>query len=218
MAVLQYLMMGRAAAGRTIITGQRWGALENGQGELGLGNTSETTSMTRLGSETYWQNTESPGQGGDNRSVVNSEGKLYMWGRNNSGCLGLGDTTTRSSPVQLGTDTDWQEAGITAGACAAIKTNGTLWTWGENSTGALGAGNTTSRSSPAQVGSDTDWSHVLPMASNLDALFVMKSDGSIYYSGSGTQGLSTVNTFNQIGSEDGFVDACMIGFGVVAWK
>ena len=51
MAVLQYLMMGRAAAGRTIITGQRWGALENGQGELGLGNTSETTSMTRLGSE-----------------------------------------------------------------------------------------------------------------------------------------------------------------------
>ena len=46
----------------------------------------------------------------------------------------------------------------------------------------------------------------------------MKNDGGIYYSGSGTGGLSTVSSFTQIGSEEGFVDACMIGFGVVAWK
>jgi len=218
MAVQQFLMMGRAAAGRTIFTGQRWAALENGQGELGLGNTSETTVMTRLGTQTYWQNTESPGQGGDNRSVVNSEGKLYVWGRNNSGVLGLGDTTQRTSPVQVGTDTDWLEAGCTSGACAAIKTNGTLWTWGENGTGALGQNNTTTTNSPAQVGSDTDWAHVLPMSSNLDALFLMDNAGGIYYSGTGTQGLGNVSTFTQIGSEEGFVDACMIGFGVVAWK
>jgi len=217
MAVLQYLMMGRAAAGRTIVTGQRWVALENNHGEAGIGSTSNAT-LQQMGSETYWQNTESPGQHGDNRSVVTSEGKLYVWGRNNSGCLGLGDTTQRNSPVQVGTDTDWLEAGITAGACAAIKTNGTLWTWGENYVGALGNGNTTSRSSPAQVGSDTDWAHVLPTAANHDGLFVMKTDGELYYSGLGVHGLSNVSSFTQIGSADGFVDAVMIGTGIVAWK
>lgn len=38
---------------------------------------------------------------------------LRTWGRNNYGQLGLGDTTTRSVPTQVGTDTDW--ATIAAG-------------------------------------------------------------------------------------------------------
>jgi hypothetical protein len=217
MAVLQYLMMGRAAAGRTLFTGQRWVALENNHGEAGIGSTSDA-SLQQLGSLTTWQNTEPGNQQSDNRLVVNSEGKLYAWGRNNSGVLGLGDTTQRTSPVQVGTDTDWLEAGCTSGGGMAIKTNNTLWTWGENSSGALGNGGTTNTSSPAQVGSDTDWAHVLPTAANTDSLMAMKSDGGIYYSGLGFHGLSTVSSWTQIGSADGFVDAVFIGKGLVAWK
>ena len=41
MAVQQFLMMGRAAAGRTIITGQRWVAGDNTQGVTGLGNATD---------------------------------------------------------------------------------------------------------------------------------------------------------------------------------
>ena len=82
------------------------------QGVTGLGNATDNIStLTQLGDLETWQNTESPGHGADNRLVVNSEGKLYAWGRNNSGVLGLGDTTQKTSPVQVGTDTDWLEAG-----------------------------------------------------------------------------------------------------------
>ena len=33
--------------------------------------------------------------------------KLYAWGENTSGRLGLNDTTDRHVPTQVGTDTDW---------------------------------------------------------------------------------------------------------------
>ena len=32
---------------------------------------------------------------------------LYDWGFNNAGQLGLGDTTNRSSPTQIGSLTNW---------------------------------------------------------------------------------------------------------------
>ena len=118
MAVEEFLMNTHFTA-LSITTGQRWVALHNDQGEGGIGtadngnagNAGEISTIVQLGDLETWQNTESPGHGADNRLVVNSEGKLYAWGRNNSGVLGLGNTTQKTSPVQVGTDTDWLEAG-----------------------------------------------------------------------------------------------------------
>ena len=218
MAVQTFLMNGHLNA-LAITTGQRWSALENNQGESGLGDNNDNKStFAQVGSLTTWQNTESNLNGPDNRLVVNSEGKLYAWGRNNSGVLGLGDTSERTSPVQVGSDTDWLEAAQVASASMAIKTNNTIWTWGDNASGQQGRGNTTSSQSPAQVGSDTDWAHVLGTGINNDFLLAMKLDGSIYYSGTGTGGLGNVTSFTQIGSEDGFKDVLMIGFGLVGFK
>ena len=217
MTVLFNLMMGRRASGRTVLTGQRWAGVHNDNGECGFGNTNNIATIAQLGDLETWTNKETCGRP-DSRLVVNSEGKLYAWGNNGSGQLGLGDTTQRTSPVQVGTDTDWQEAGVTAGGASAIKTNGTLWTWGENNSGALGKGNTTTTNSPSQVGSDTDWFKLMHTGFNGDRLFVMNDAGEIYYAGLGLNGLSTVSSFTQIGSEDGFTDAFMIGNGLVAHK
>ena len=226
MAVEQFLMNTHFTA-LSITTGQRWVALHNDNGEGGQGTVDNgnadndgeiSDDFLQLGDLETWQNTESPMQQPDNRMVVISTGALWSWGRNNSGCLGLGDTTQRTSPVQVGTDTDWLEAANTGGCCVAIKVDGTLWTWGDNSAGQLGTGNTTARQSPAQVGSDTDWAHGLPTGINHDFQVAMKTDGGIYYSGTGAGGLSNVSSFTQIGSEEGFKDAIMIGTGVVAFK
>ena len=85
---------------------------------------------------------------------------LWTFGYNNYGQLGTGNTTSYSSPVQVGSLTNWK---LVAGGqyhTAAIKTDGTLWTFGFNNYGQLGQGNITSYSSPVQVGTLTNWSQV----------------------------------------------------------
>ena len=56
---------------------------------------------------------------------VPTEGYLYSWGLNSSGRLGLGDIVNRSSPVQVGTDTDWASVSGGGSHTHAIKTTGT---------------------------------------------------------------------------------------------
>jgi len=124
-------------------------------------------------------------------------GKLYMWGSNqNYGQLGLGDSFgNRSSPVQVGTDTDWSKISTGSFSSAAIKSNGTLWVWGSNLFGQLGLGNTTSRSSPVQLGSDTNWSKITVGHSYM---FAIKTNGTLWAwgnNGSGQLGLG--NTTNR---------------------
>jgi len=131
-----------------------WGA-NYGNGRLGLGNTTSVSSPVQIGAGTTWSNVE----GGRNSSAIaiKTDGTIWTWGVNSYGILGLGDTTNRSSPVQVGALTTWLS--ITAGGyhMAAIKTNGTLWTWGFNQSGGLGTGDTIGRSSPVQIGALTNW-------------------------------------------------------------
>ena len=59
--------------------------------------------------------------GSDRNAVgVTTGGKLYAWGFNGDGRLGLGNTTDYSSPVQVGTLTTWAQT--LGGICAADNT------------------------------------------------------------------------------------------------
>ena len=127
-------------------------------------------------------------------AVPTDQLKLYMFGLNTSGQLGLGDTTNRSIPVQVGTDTNWSTASCGLHS-VAIKTDGTLWSWGTNAYGQLGLGNTTNISSPVQVGTDTDWESVSCDGSSTLAL---KTDGTLWAWGRNTSGqLGLGNTTNR---------------------
>ncbi len=99
--------------------------------------------------------------------------KLFAWGKNNNGQLGTNDVIFRSSPTQIGSNTNWASlGGVTNYSSTAIKTDGTLWTWGTNSYGQLGHNTVyVNRSSPTQVGSGTNWSKVC----NLAYVFLVKS-------------------------------------------
>lgn len=86
---------------------------------------------------------------------------LYTWGYNIFGQLGLNTTGNyQSSPVQVGSETNWSKVGAGKYQSGSIKTNGTLWTWGINGSGQLGDGTTVTKSSPIQVGSLSNWSQV----------------------------------------------------------
>jgi hypothetical protein len=147
--------------------GTLWSWGYNGNGALGLGDVVHRSSPVQVGAGTTWSNVfcTSGGTGGAGASfAIKTDGTLWSWGYNGSGQLGLGDTTSRSSPVQVGALTTWSTvAGRTSyndfqtSGYHAIKTDGTLWGWGIGNS--LGEG-TTTRSSPIQIGTSTNWNSV----------------------------------------------------------
>jgi alpha-tubulin suppressor-like RCC1 family protein len=113
---------------------------------------------------------------------------------NNYGQLGLGDTASRSSPVQVGALGDWSQVSASYRLSTAIKTDGTLWAWGRGNNGALGLGDAVSRSSPAQVGALTAWANV---SASANITLVVKTNGTLWgmgYNGTGGLGLNDVVT------------------------
>ena len=120
--------------------------------------------------------------------VADPTTKLWSWGGNGYGELGLGNTTNRSSPVQVGALTTWSNVFGGTNCSFAIKTDGTLWAWGLNTSGQLGLGNTTNRSSPVQVGALTDWSDA-KISSRVASTLAVKSNGTLWAWGSPFNGV-----------------------------
>jgi alpha-tubulin suppressor-like RCC1 family protein len=134
--------------------GTLWAWGQNDQGQMGQGNTTSLSSPTQIGSKTDWKHPFTAY--GKSNFAVNTSGKLYAWGKNNLGFLGLGNTTAYSSPVQVGSLTDWEDGGCFY-TPQAVKSDHTVWTWGPGDTGWRGTGSTATTSSPEQVGSLTSW-------------------------------------------------------------
>jgi|18_taG_2_1085343.scaffolds.fasta_scaffold35731_2 alpha-tubulin suppressor-like RCC1 family protein len=221
MAVLQYLMMGTKSVSRQIITGDLYMMGNNNSGCLGTGDTTHAwTEPVQTGAESDWQNTILNANSYGGNLAVKSDGTLWAWGDNSAGALGDGSTTNRSSPVQIGSLTDWSEvATIGTSSSAAIKTDGTLWTWGENSHGQLGDGSQTDRSSPAQVGSLTDWAHIIPMY--VRATYALKTDGTLWMWGNvnGSNSVGTnISSPAQCGSDSDWTDAWGHGLGTYHFR
>ena len=130
---------------------------------------------------------------------VKADGTLWSWGNNGNGQLGqnIPNTTKRSSPTQVGTDTDWlklQHSGSYSMGC--IKTDGTLWVWGENQTGALGQSNTTRYSSPVQI--PGSWSQ--SSSGCHKSFFGIKTDGTFWSCGANIKGALGQNNTTEYSS------------------
>jgi len=136
--------------------GTLWAWGSNSSGQLGLGNTTYYSSPKQVGTLTGWKQAVYSSIGSS--IAIKTDGTLWAWGANNFGQLGFGNTTSRSSPVQVGALTNWSFISMGSGGnVVSVKTDGTLWTWGNNSRGQLGLNNTTYYSSPKQVGVLTTW-------------------------------------------------------------
>jgi len=169
--------------------GTIWAWGRNNNGQLGTGNTWSRSAPTQIGSLTNW---ESVACGYTQAAAIKTDGTLWTWGNNYYGQLGLGYIyTPKSSPVQVGSLTDWTKVSSGANYMVALKTNGTLWAWGSNTHGQLGLGNITNRSSPVQIGSLTNWSDI-----DCGQLYVMvtKTDGTLWTWG--------YNNYGQLGLGD----------------
>ncbi len=133
--------------------GTLWAWGDNSYGQLGIGSADIVThpSPVQIGTDTHWADIE---VGGGCTIARKTDGTLWSWGYNGYGQLGIGsvDYNTHSTPVKIGTDTNWVYL-ATAGLKHTIarKTDGTWWAWGDNGYGQLGDGTTISRTSPYPV-------------------------------------------------------------------
>ena len=173
-----------------------WGQNSNGQlgqNEGDLFNT-HMSSPTQVGTDTTWNkpvvsNSKSGGS-------IKTDGTLWMWGSNNYGKLGHNNETVYSSPVQLGSDTTWNQVYMGNESSLASKTDGTLWSWGKNTQGQLGlnAASPAQRSSPTQIpGTWATGTRSLYSSDEFGA--AIKTDGTLWMWG--------LNEHGQLGQNEG---------------
>jgi len=208
----------------TKTTGSLWCWGSNNVGQLGLNDKVYRSSPVQIGALTTWASLYSSGS--NNGYAIKTDGTFWAWGANGYGQLGQNNTIYRSSPVQVGTDTNWARIAGGAYHVLAVKTTGTLWSWGDNGRGQLGQNiaYTVKLSSPVQVGSGTTWSKV---ACCDTASIATKTDGTMWswgYNNNGQLGLNTQGTYTersspvQIGSLTTWANVFASGNAVIAIK
>ena len=159
-----------------------WG--NNQSGQLGDGSTSNRLSPVQIGSDTDWQK----GSCGDLHTLaIKTDGTLWACGGNFQGQLGIGNSILSvNTPVQIGTDTDWELISSGYSHSMGVKTDGTLWAWGNNIVVQLGLGNSSFRLyTPEQVGTNTNWEYV---SCGADFTISLNSNNTLWASGINNHG------------------------------
>jgi len=118
--------------------GTLWGWGSTSYGALGQ-NTSPGGGAESFSSPVQILGTWSNVSGGTCSLLPKTNGELWVVGQNNMGQLGLNTVVRYSSPVQLGTDTNWTDNVFSNDVFSGgIKTDGSLWFWGFGDNGSFG--------------------------------------------------------------------------------
>jgi alpha-tubulin suppressor-like RCC1 family protein len=177
-----------------------WAIGRNTSGQLGLNDRVNRSSPVQVGSNTDW---ESATGSVENTILKKTDGTLWSIGDNSQGSLGVNQigTNDRSSPTQIGSDTNWDKITMMYYAAFSIKTDGTLWAWGGADSGVLGLNVGGNKSSPTQVGTGTNWYNLsLPFGnpSGGTTMTATKTDGTMWVWGRNNRGqLGLSNTIDK---------------------
>ena len=166
-----------------------WG--NNTFGQLGLSDTTNRSSPAQVGTLNYWTQVSC----GYNyfSLALQSPGTLWSWGSNSFGQLGVNTAPTNntSSPVRVGSLSNWLQIAAGNAHWLAIQSPGTLWSCGYNGYGQLGNNTTTNYSSPVQIGALNTWTQVA--AGNYSS-YAIQNTGTLWSWG--------VNTYGQLGQSN----------------
>jgi alpha-tubulin suppressor-like RCC1 family protein len=140
--------------------------------------------------------------------AIKNNGTLWAWGKNTVAQLGVGNNSNRySSPVQVGSLSNWKSVATGQNASYGISNDGTLWSWGGNAQGQLGVNHRSDAQTPIQIGALTNW--LSATAGNLYAAAI-KTDGTLWAwgtNGAGQLGLGNTSSYSspvQMGSFTGW--------------
>ena len=167
-----------ASAGRVLC----WGSGASGQ--LGLGDTQPRSAPDVIQGLPPIQQLSA---GYVHTCAVTTAGALFCWGANDEGQIGLDDGPPKpnpTSPVQVGTASDWIMVSGGQGHTCGIRKPGSMWCWGRNTAAELGIGEgqPIQLRVPTRVGTFDDYTSVDVGQDNACAL---RRDGSLWCWGSG---------------------------------
>ncbi len=121
-----------------------WGS--NGNGQLGLGDTSDRNTPTKVISLS--NEVSQVGLGGFHTCAIDILSTLWCWGWNGYGELGLGDNSNRNIPTKVISLSNEVSQVATGGSRSFAIDNDNFWSWGRNDYGQLGLNDTSHRNIP----------------------------------------------------------------------
>jgi alpha-tubulin suppressor-like RCC1 family protein len=163
--------------------GTLWGTGLNSATKQFVTTFVNTSSIVQVGLNSNWSQITA---GRQFITGIQTNGTIWSWGNNLYGQIGNNTSgNIPSSPVQIGSGTNWSKVVDGANHSIALKSDGTIWCWGRNNNGQLGDGTVILRSSPVQVGTATNWIDVSAAAT---FSYALKSDNTLWLWGLNTQG------------------------------
>jgi hypothetical protein len=173
-----------------------------------------TTKIVKVGHNSLsgYMNTS---QGQHSCFALDNQGRVWVWGWNGFGQLGLGNTTNVNTPTQIPQAwfhnkkiADMWMAGNTRPFVYALTEDGDLYSWGNNFSGVLGNGHFRNQHRPERVKynwklhggvkkvilTNTDWDQSSTEVNNA-AVVVLTNDGQLHMVGSAAKSLSGASLY-----------------------
>jgi alpha-tubulin suppressor-like RCC1 family protein len=139
----------------------RYGALycwgKGSDGRLGLGDTEDRESPTRVGTEGDWL---SVATGVAHTCALKIDGSVWCFGSNSVGQLGQGTTDSSSLPLRVPLSGNVAHLSSGANTACVVFESGALYCWGRNWEGNIGLNDThpgLDQLSPVRSGTFDDW-------------------------------------------------------------
>jgi alpha-tubulin suppressor-like RCC1 family protein len=225
--------LGHKAFGAVKTDGTLW---VMGLGSMVPDNTGVSrSSPVQIGSGTTWSNVFGSQAYGNPMGMwaIKTDGTLWGWGRRNNGSIGDGATNIgyqsipASSPIQIGTDTNWLKVcgGYYKGI--ALKTNGQIWGWGTGGNANPSTQSGISGTTPTQLGALSTW---VDLSVGIDHAHAINSTGELwgwgrnadrYGAGAGRLGDNTATTRTapvKIGTDTNWAKALLGGYNSALWR
>ncbi|MGH7515451.1 MAG: RCC1 domain-containing protein, partial [Gemmatimonadales bacterium] len=134
-----------------------WGYNGNGQvGDGAVEPAGRATPVRVLGALVWSELTG----GGEHTCGLTQAGRIYCWGLNDRGQLGIGNTSPRLKPVPVSGGQQFRQVDVGGFHSCAITLTGLAYCWGFNRWGGIGDGTTADRLTPGAVAGVRKFDHV----------------------------------------------------------